>query len=160
MAKAGYVVGTSSAVALTATTARTALMVICPAQFGIDLLGFTISFDGVTASDKAVLCELVTSTNATNSTPGTANTSETSNIIQSYGRPITTGFTAFSASTSEPTVLTRIRSWDVSPTGATFFYDFALGRTIDTAVSTGLGIRLTAPTSAVNAKVEMLFERC
>lgn len=160
MAKSGYTVGTSSAVALTATTARTALMVITPSTFGGDLLGISLSFDGVTATDKAVLCELVLSTNASNSTPGTANTTESANIIQLYGRSITAGFTAFSASTSEPTVLTRIRSWDLTPVGGTMFLDFALGRTPDWPVSSGIGIRLTAPTSAVNAKVEMLFERC
>ena len=68
MGKAGYWVGTSGAVALSAATAKTALMVICPAQFGIDLKKFRVSFDGVTASAVPTLCELVTSTNATNST--------------------------------------------------------------------------------------------
>lgn len=160
MAKAGYWVGTSAAVALTAATAKTALMVITPSTFGGDLKKFDVSFDGVTATDKAVLVELVTSTNATNSTPGTANTTETSNIVQLYGRSITTGFTAFSASTSEPTVLTVIRRFTVSPYGGTFSYDFPLGDTFDWAVSAGIGIRLTAPTSAVNARCGMTFERC
>jgi hypothetical protein len=160
MTKAGYAVATSAAVALTATTARTALMVITPSSFGGDLQGVSLSFDGITSTDKPVLCELVTSTNATNSTPGTNNTSESSNIRQLYGRSITTGFTAFSASTSEPTVLTAVRKWDLTPVGGTIFLDFSFGRTPDWAVSAGMGIRLTAPTSAVNAIVEMTFERC
>src|SRR5690242_2611371 len=158
MAKAGYWVGTSAAVALSAATAKTALMVICPAQFGIDLKKFRVSFDGVTASAAPVLVELVTSTNATNSTPGTANTSETSNIVQKYGRSITTGFTAFSASTSEPTVLTVIERFLLTPVGGTLFYDFPLGTSPDTAVSSGIGIRITAP-ATVNARCSMTWER-
>lgn len=58
MAKAGYWVGTSSAVALSAATAKTALMVITPSTFGGDLKKFRVSFDGVTASAVPVLCEI------------------------------------------------------------------------------------------------------
>lgn len=159
MAKAGYTARTTSAVALSAATAKTGLMVICPSSFGIDLKKFRIGFDGVTASAVPVLWELVTSTNATNSTPGTANTNETSAITQIYGRSITTGFTAFSASTSEPTVLTVIESNWLTPVGGLLVYDFPLGDTPDTAVSSGIGIRLTAP-ATVNARLAMTFERC
>lgn len=159
MSSVGYAVGTSSAVALTAATAKTALMVITPAQFGACLVHFGISFDGVTATDASVFWEIVRSTNATNSTPGTNNTTETANIVQVRGRSITTGFTAFSASTSEPTVLTRIRSDLLTPNGGTLEYDFPLGRECEIDVSAGIGIRLTAPTSAVNARCWAEFER-
>lgn len=158
MAKAGYKVSTSSAVALTGGTAKTALMVISPAQFGIDLVGFRISFDGVTASAVPALWEIVRSTNATNSTPGTANTTESANIVQVYGRAITTGFTAFSASTSEPTVLTVLDSDLLTPNGGLLVYDHVLGRTYEADVSAGIGIRLNAPAN-VNARCSMLFER-
>lgn len=161
MAKAGYTVRTSAAVALSAATARTALMVITPSTFGGDLKKFRVEFDGVTASAVPVFCELVTSTNTTNSTPGTNNTSETANIVQVYGRSITTGFTAFSASTAgnEPTVLTQIESFLLTPNGGVLFYDFPLGDTPDWNVSAGMGIRLTAP-ATVNARCSMWFERC
>jgi hypothetical protein len=159
MAKAGYTVSTSSAVSLTAATAKTALMVITPSTFGGDLKKFRVSFTGVTATDAPALVELVTSTNATNSTPGTGNTSETSNIVQVYGRSITTGFTAFSASTSEPTVLTVVERFTLTPTGGTLFYDFPLGDTPDWAVSAGIGLRITAAAS-VSARCSMWFERC
>jgi hypothetical protein len=158
MAKAGYRVGTSSAVALSAATAKTALMVLTPAQFGCDLKKFRIGFDGVTPTAVPVLWEIVRSTNASNSTPGTANTSESSNIVQVYGRSITTGFTAFSASTSEPTVLTTLESDLLTPCGGLLVYDFPLGDTFECDVSAGVGVRLTAPAS-VNARVSMLFER-
>lgn len=159
MAKAGYSVRTTSAVALSAATAKTALMVITPAQFGGDLKKLRIGFDGTTSTAVPVLWELVRSTNATNSTPGTANTSETSNIQQIYGRSITTGFTAFAASTSEPTVLTVVDSNYLTPAGGLLVYDIPLGDTFDWDVSAGMGVRLTAP-AAVNARVGMLFERC
>ena len=159
MSKAGYWVGTSAAVALVGGTAKTVLMVITPAQFGGDLKKFRVEFDGVTASAVPALCELVTSTNATNSTPGTANTSESGNIVQLYGRSITTGFTAFSASTSEPTVLTVVERFLLTPVGGTLFYDFPLGDTPDWAVSAGMGLRINAPAN-VNCRASMTFERC
>jgi hypothetical protein len=160
MAKAGYTVSTSADVALVATTAKTCLMVMSPAQFGIDLRGVEVSFDGVTTTDKPVLCELVYSTDATNSTPGTNNTNENSNIQQIYGRSITVGFTAFSASTTEPTVLTAFKIFRVTPNGGTYDYDWPLGETPDQAVSAGIGLRCTAPTSAVNVRASFRFERC
>lgn len=159
MAKAGYSLTTSAAVALSAATAKTALMVITPSSFGGDLKKFRIGFDGVTASAVPVLCEIVRSTNASNSTPGTANTTESSNIRQVYGRSVTVGFTGFSASTSEPTVLSVQDSFLLTPCGGLLVYDFPLGDTIDWDVSAGMGIRLTAP-AAVNVRCSMLFERC
>jgi hypothetical protein len=158
MPKAGYKVSTSSAVALSAATAKTALMIITPSQFGGELKKFRIGFDGVTASAVPVLWEIVRSTNATNSTPGTNNTTETSNIVQVYGRSVTTGFTAFSASTSEPTVLTVLDSGLLTPAGGLLVYDFALGSEFECDVSAGLGIRLTAPAS-VNARCSLIAER-
>jgi hypothetical protein len=158
MAKAGYSARTTSAVALTAATAKTALMVITPAQFGGDLKKLRIGFDGVTYSAVPVLWEIVRSTNASNSTPGTNNTNENSNIQQVYGRSITTGFTAFSASTSEPTVLTVLDSNYLTPVGGLLVYDIPLGDTLEWDVSAGMGVRLTAP-AAVNARVGVIFER-
>jgi hypothetical protein len=160
MSSVGYKVDTSSAVALSAATARTALMVITPAQFGGVLTFLSIGFDGVTASAVPVFWEVVRSTNATNSTPGTNNTTETANIVQTRGRAITTGFTAFSASTAgnEPTVLTRLRGNLLTPAGGLLVYDFPLGRELECDVSAGLGVRLTAP-ATVNARVALEFER-
>jgi hypothetical protein len=158
MAKAGYTARTTSAVALSAATAKTALMVITPSTFGGDLKKFRIGFDGVTASAVPVFWEIVRSTNASNSTPGTANTNESSAIAQVYGRSITAGFTAFSASTSEPTVLTVLESNWLTPCGGLLVYDFPLGDTYECDVSAGLGIRLTAP-ATVSARVAMTVER-
>ena len=159
MAKAGYAVETSANVALVAATAKTVLAVLAPATFGVDLRGFTVAFDGVTTTDKPVLVEVCSLTGATNSTPGTNNTNENANIDQFYGRVIVAGFTAFSASTAEPTVLSPIEQLLLTPNGGTYKYDWPLGETPDSAVSQGFAIRCTAPTSAVNVRAAMRFER-
>lgn len=159
MAKAGYSVSTSADVALVAATPKTVLYVLGTAAFGVDLRGFEIAFDGVTTTDKPVLVEICTDTGATNSTPGTASTSETGNIVQIYGRSIVTGFIAASACTSEPTVLTQWKLLRITPNGGTYDYDWPLGETPDSAVSQGFAIRCTAPTSAVNVRASVRFER-
>lgn len=160
MSSVGYKVDTSAAVALSAATARTCLMMLTPSQFGACATHFSIGFDGVTASAVPVFWEVVRSTNATNSTPGTNNTSESANIVQTRGRAITTGFTAFSASTAgnEPTVLTRLEGNNLTPNGGLLVYDFALGREFECDASAGLGIRLTAPAS-VNVRCTLHVER-
>lgn len=158
MAKAGYSVPSGS-VALSAATAKTVLAILAPAQFGVDLKKYRIGFDGVTASAVPVFVELCSLTAATNSTPGTGNTSASANIVQGYGRSITTGFTAFSASTSEPTVLTAIDAFLLSPAGGLVVYDFPLGDTPDSAVSQGFALRCTAP-ATVNVRAAFWFERC
>jgi hypothetical protein len=158
MARSQYVVANSAAVALSAATARTALAVLAPAQFGVDLLKFSIGFDGVTASAVPVFWELCSLTAATNSTPGTGNTSESASIIQISGRSITTGFTAFGASTSEPTVLAAIRKNYLTPAGGLLVYDFPLGDSPDSAVSQGFALRLTAP-ATVNVRCDFQFAR-
>lgn len=157
MAKAGYQASTEANVPLVAATAKTVLGVLAPAQFGVDLRGFEISFDGVTASDKPVLVEICTATFATNP-PGTSSTSST--VSQVYGRSITAGFTAAYNWTAEPTVLVAIKPIAITPNGGTYDYDWPLGETPDNAVSTGFAIRCTAPTSAVNVRASLRFERC
>lgn len=159
MAKAGYSVRTTSAVALSAATARTCLAVLAPSSFGIDLKKLRIGFDGVTASAVPVFWEVCYLTGATNSTAGTNNTTEASAVQQLYGRAITHGVTAFSASTSEPTVLTVLDSNYLTPTGGLLVYDIPLGDTLDSAVSNGFAVRLTAP-ATVNARVGLWWERC
>lgn len=160
MAKAGYSVSTSADVALVAATAKTVLCVLSPATFGVDLRGFEIAFDGVTTTDKPVLVEICTNTSATNSVPGTGNTNENANIVQIYGRAVTTGFISGSGCTSEPTVLVQWKLLRLTPNGGTYDYDWPLGETPDNDLSKGFAIRCTAPTSAVNVRASVRFERC
>jgi hypothetical protein len=160
MSKAGYSLTTTANVALVAATVKTIICVIAPASFGIDLKKLHIGFDGVTAADKSIMIDICTSTLATNSTPGTNNT--TGVVNQIYGRAITAGFTGFFASTLEPTVLTPVWSWPLTPNGGTALYDIPLGDTLDTPVSTGIAVRVTPNASLVstNCRATLFFERC
>lgn len=151
-----YSVQTGATVALSAATARTVLAVIAPAQFGVDLRRFSLSFDGVTASAVPVLWEICYSTFATNSTPGTNNTTATVN--QTAGRVITAGFTGFYASTSEPTVLTPLDSDTMTPNGGLIVRDYGANNP-DSAVSNGFVLRCTAP-AAVGVRATLFFGRC
>jgi hypothetical protein len=157
MAKAGYTSITGAPVALTAATAKTALFVMAPATFGMDLKKVRFSFDGVTASAVPVLFELCYCTGASNVTPGTGNSTAT--VVQAYGRTVTPGFTSGYACTSEPTVMTVLDSSLITPNGGVLWYDFPLGDTFDAAVSNGFALRFTAP-AAVNVRASMVFERC
>lgn len=156
MAKAGYGTSTEGAVALSAATAKSILGVSAPAQFGVDLKKLRIAFDGVTASAVPVLVELCYATFATNA-PGTNSTSTT--VDQVYGRSVTAGFTAAKAWTTEPTVLTPIDEWLLTPNGGLVIYDFPLGDTPDSAVSNGFALRCNAP-ATVNVRASLWFERC
>jgi hypothetical protein len=155
MAKCGYSVVTGAAIALSAATAKSIIGVMAGASFGIDLQKYRISFDG-DAVAVPVLVELCQATFATNA-PGTNSTSLTP--VQSYGRAIAHGVTAASNWTSEPTVLTVIDEQLLTPNGGLEVYDFPLGNTPDSAVSTGFVLRLTAP-ATVNARATLKWERC
>jgi hypothetical protein len=156
MAKAGYSVVTTAAVALSAATAKSIVGVKSHANFGLDLKKARVGFDGTTASAVPVLVELCYATFATNS-PGTASTSRTP--AQLYGRTIAVGATAASAWTTEPTVLTVLEELLITPNGGLVMYDIPLGDTPDSAVSEGFVIRCTAP-ATVNVRGGLWFERC
>jgi hypothetical protein len=149
----------SGAIALVAATAKTCLMIIAPSTMSGQLIEVSVTFDGVTAGNTPVLVELVKSSNATNSTPGTNNTTVTP--VQSRGDGNTNGaglaplFTAFAASTSEPTVLTVLKRWLVPPTSG-LLYQAPLGRETAIIPSMGLGVRLTAP-QVVNVRCGFEF---
>ena len=149
MAKAGYSAATGAQVA-TGTALKSILSVIAPAQFGVDLKKFRIGFVGVTASAVPVLVELWKFTTDGTGTSGTVN--------QVYGPTITPGFTTKYNYTAEPTTLTLIDSWPLTPAGGLVVYDFPLGDTPDTAVSQGFALRTTAAAD-VGCRATFWFER-
>lgn len=156
MSKAGYVAQTTTAVALSAAATKTVLGVLAPAQFGADVQSYSVGFDGSTPA-TAIRCELVYATFASNP-PGTNSTSET--VVQEYGRAITAGFTAARNWTTEPTVLTVLDVFYLSPAGGLVIRDFPLGRTPDSAVSQGFGIRCITPSGVTaNVLAVIRFER-
>ena len=148
--KAGYTAEVGAPVALAPATAKTVLSVIAPATFGVDLVGFRIGFDGVTAANTPVVVEIVTWTTDGTGTSGT--------VVQAYGRSITAGFTTKYNYTVEPTTPTAVDRYSLTPNGGAIVYDYPRDRTPDTAVSNVIGIRLTAA-QAVNVNATMIFER-
>jgi hypothetical protein len=155
MGKAGYVAPTGAVVALAATTTKTILGVVAPAQFGLDLLKIRYAFDGANPTAAGVLVELMNCTFAAQP-PGTNSTVITP--VQVYGRTITPGFTAGYGWSAEPTAQTLIESTYLAPTSG-LWYDFPLSTSIDTSAAVGLALRMTAP-AAVNARASMWLERC
>lgn len=153
--KTGYSANTEAAVALSAGVAKSILGVLGNAAFGVDLTGFKVGFDGVTSSAVPVLIELCYSTFATNG-PGTNSTSVTVDTI--YGRAVTPGMTAARAWSTEPTVLTPIDEFLLTPNGGLVLVNIPRDRTPDTAVSNGFVLRCNAP-ATVNVRATMWFER-
>lgn len=156
MAKAGYTAPAAAAVALTAATAKSVIGVSAPAQFGVDLTKYRLSFDGATSTAVPVTVEICAATFATNG-PGTNSTSITP--VQVYGRSITAGFTAASNWTTEPTVLTVVDAFTVAAYNGLVIYDAPFGSSVDSPVSNGFVIRCTAP-AGVNCRPSIWFERC
>ena len=146
-----YSIITGGAIALTAATAKSILGVKAHANSGIQVVSFKFAFDGVTASAVPALVELCYSTWATNS-PGTASTSVTP--AQKNGRVLTAGFTAGKTWTTEPTALTVLDEWLLTPNGGGAWLDVPLGNECDSALAEGFVLRITAP-AAVNVRASM-----
>lgn len=155
MSAVGYSIVTGGAVALTAATAKTILGAKAHANSGLQLKKFWIAFDGVTGSAVPVLVELGYCTFGANA-PGTNSSSVTP--AQAYGRALTAGFTAGKTWTTEPTTITVLSEWLLTPNGGLVGYDYPLGTEPDTALGEGLILRCTAP-ATVNVRGSMFFER-
>lgn len=153
--KVGYATSTEGAVALAAGVAKTILGVRGNAAFGVDWIGYEVGFDGVTAANVPVLIELCYVTFATNP-PGTNSTASTIDTL--YGRQVASGFTAAKNWTAEPTVVTALHEYLLTPNGGLVIKDFPRDRTMDSAFSEGFGMRLNAPAN-VNVRATMFFER-
>ena len=155
MSAVGYSVTTEGAVALAAATAKTIIGAKAHANSGLQVKGFVVAFDGVTASAVPVLVELCYATFATNP-PGTSSTSVTAR--QTYGRALTAGFTAAKGWTVEPTVLTVIKEFLLAPDKGVIAYQYPLGQEPDCALAEGFVIRCTAP-AVVNVRSTLDVER-
>lgn len=148
---------TEGAVALSAATAKTIIGAKAHANSGLDLLGFRIAFDGVTATAVPVLIEAMYCTWGANS-PGTNSTSTT--VRQGGGRVLTAGFTSGKTWTTEPTTLTLLPGEEIllTPNAGTLIYDYVLGRDYDAALAEGFAIRCTAP-ATVNVRAGLILKR-
>lgn len=157
MAQTLYAAPAAASVALVAATAKTVIGVNGASDFGVDLRKLRFGFDGITAANVPVLIELCAATFATNP-PGTSSTAITP--VATAGRAnAATGFLAASNWSAEPTVLTVIDSYLVTPNGGTIVYDYqGIGDTPDSPLANGFAVRMTAP-QAVNVRPTLLFSR-
>jgi hypothetical protein len=153
MATVAYTVNTGS-IAMVAATAKTVLNVIAPASFGIVLVGFEISFDGVTASAVPAVVEVG------QSSQGGAGTSAGSppTPVQARGQTIAHGCTISWNYSSEPTTIVPAYDWWLDPNKGVFDRLWPLGRELEQGVSKGIVCRVTAP-AVVNVRVSMEWER-
>ena len=148
----------SSATIFAAPAAVHTLMnVISPAGHGLTLVEFGVSFDGVTASAVPCLVELCQSTQAGAGTAGTSTAPVQIRGRATAGSAPTAGYNY----TAEPTTLTRIKHWYVSPNGGLFIYPVPLGREVECDSSAGtiksLCVRIT-PSATVNVAGYMEVE--
>jgi len=155
MASIGYSSQTEGAVALTAATGKTVIGVKAHTNSGLQLKSIEVAFDGVTGSAVPVLIEVLHCTWATNG-PGTNSTSTTPK--QAYGRVLTAGYTSAKNWTVEPTVLTVIKEFLLTPNAGLVAYQWPLGQEPDCALAEGFAIRCNAP-AAVNVRATMSVER-
>lgn len=150
MAAPIYSIITGGWIALTAATVKSILGMKAHANSGLQLTGLKIGFDGIAVA-VPVLVELCYCTFASNA-PGTNSTSVTP--AQKSGRVLAAGFTAAKNWSTEPTVITVLDEWPLTPNGGTALIDIPLGTEYDTALGEGLLIRCTAP-AGVNVRATM-----
>lgn len=142
-----------SGLTLTATTAKTIIGTIGAATRRHKLKRLQLSFSSVTATDAAVLVEICRSTQAG---AGTATAQASTLIDPAETASITTAAVNY---TAEPTTLTVIDTFYVSPIGNTFLWEIPNGREYIFALSTGCMIRCTSPaTQTTNMGGAILFE--
>jgi hypothetical protein len=142
-----------AASALASGVAKTVIAVTSPAQFGANWMAYELSFDGSTSTATPARIELCTFTAAT------AGTSTAVTIVNSAGQRVTTGFTAGTNYTAEPTVLAPFKTFYFPQYGGTGIVQFTPGQEPDSAVSQGFAIRVTS-TATVNCNASMRFSRC
>lgn len=153
MASTGYTVNSGS-VGMAAGVAKTVLNIIAPAQFGIVLCGFEISFDGVTASAVPALVEVGLSTQAGAGTPAGSPPTP----LQARGQVIAHGCTIAHNYSSEPTVIASVYDWWLDPNKGLFDRLWPLGRELEQGPSKGIVCRVNAP-AVVNCRVSYEWER-
>ena len=158
MSSSGYSMTTEGEVTLAAAgTSKTVLSVQGNANAGIDLKGFWVDFDGVSATDKPVKVTIG------QCTFGAAGTSTTGTVRRVYGSLASTGLVGKHSYTAEPTTITSFDEFALDVNKGLFRYDWPLGETPDAPLNEGFVIRTlieTADTAVGAIRAGFRFERC
>ena len=148
MARNKFTLTNSAEVALTAATAKTALQVVAAAANIIAIQGVSVSFDGVTATDAPVVCQIWRQTGAGTSSARTpVKTTDRASALLATGRENCTVEPA-----SDDALLDTFECHPQS--GITKFYGDA---EFEVPASGRVGVKLTAPAN-VNVLVTLHCE--
>lgn len=135
-----YTANNQADVALVAATAKTVLQLATAATRKLWVKEVQISFKSVTATDVPVLVQL-----RRQSTVGTMTAIVTANIapdVEGHPGAITA---ANENATVEPTTGVIVKEWYITPIGGVLVYQLPLGDEVEMAVSSMLGLVVTAP---------------
>lgn len=147
---AGFSVVLGSGIALAPAAPKTTIMITPGASVPLRNVEWAQGFDGITATNIPVLVELIVWNGATFGTRTIAAPQQT--YGESTATTIASGFVNY---TAEPTVLTVIKEWLVTPNGGLLVIQSPLNRellsTSSLGVVKGFGLRCTAQ-QAVNVR--------
>jgi len=150
MARRNLVVTTEGEIALVAATPKTILQLVAPTNQRLAIRGFSVSFDGISATAEPIQVDLVKQTDAgttSAATPAAEQIGLGSETIQA---------TARKTASAEPTTTDVLRRYNIHPqTGREF--RFSIEDEIVMAGGTRVGLRCTAPAN-VNVVGHMAFE--
>jgi hypothetical protein len=135
-----YTANNTADVALAAATAKTILQLATPATRRAWLKEASISFKSITQTDVPVLVQL-----RRQSTAGTATAIVSANVAPDVeGHPAAL-CSASENATVEPTTGVIVKEWYITPIGGVLVYQLPLGDEIEMAISSFLGMVVTAP---------------
>lgn len=146
-----YIVRTTAST-LTAATAKSLVGLIGASTRRFKLKTVEASFSSVTATDAPVLIEIC---RGDQSTAGTTTAQTPTKEDPAETAAITTGAVNY---TAEPTVLTVVKGWYVSPIGGTFLWEIPNMREIWFALSTSCFLRFTSPATLAGVGAALTYE--
>lgn len=142
----------SGDISLSAATAKTALQLVAGSTRRAKIVEFGVSFASTTSTDGPVLAEFLVQTSAGTSSAFTP-------VLTDAGDPAAIQ-TALNTFTAEPTGTTAVGPgpWRVTPVGGLFVYQFPVDQELKVAVSSRIGLRLTAPSALSSVRAYIIYQ--
>jgi len=142
-------VAVTAEVALVAATARTVLQLVAPTNHALKVLGWSVSFDGISSVAEPVVCTLIRQTTAGTMTALTP-------VKLDSGRDETIQATAQHTATAEPTDSDVLARRNVHPQ-AGYEVIYPPGQEPIVGTAGRIAVKCTAP-AGVNVVAEIRFE--